>query len=208
MSLLFTLHPIVWKLILFVFICGYLSGSVPYGLLLGRLAGLGDIRKSGSGNIGATNALRVGGKWLGIATLLLDALKGAIPVLIAKRVHLDYAMVIGLGAFIGHLFPVWLRFKGGKGVAVALGIVLALSWKTGAALLLIWLFVAFTTKYSSLSALVAFALAPFIITYFTWDYAQTVFMMLISIMIGLKHHQNIKRLSDGTESKINLKKKA
>jgi glycerol-3-phosphate acyltransferase PlsY len=206
--MLLTLQPAAWKMIVFLFICGYLSGSVPYGLILGRLAGLGDIRKSGSGNIGATNALRVGGKALGIATLLLDALKGAVPVLIAKQVHLEFGIIVGLGAFVGHLFPVWLHFKGGKGVAVALGITLALSWQVGAALLVIWLFTAFVSKYSSLSALIAFALAPFIMLCFTLNYELTAFMLLVSVMIGLKHHENIKRLATGKESKINLKKKS
>src|SRR4051812_34522746 len=113
MSLLLTQSPVAWMTVIFVFICGYLCGSVPFGLVLGRLGGLGDIRKAGSGNIGATNMLRVGGKKLAMATLLLDALKGTVPVLIAKHFHMDYAVVAAFGAFIGHLFPVWLRFRGG-----------------------------------------------------------------------------------------------
>ena len=206
MSLLLTLHPISWNLILLTFIGGYLSGSVPYGLLIGKLAGLGDIRKSGSGNIGATNVLRVGGKYLAAATLLLDALKGAVPVLIAKQVHIDYAIMVGLGAFIGHLFPVWLRFKGGKGVAVALGVTLALKWQVGLIVCLAWLGVAMISQYSSLSALMAFGLSPWVAAYLTGNYQIIAFMLLISVLIWVKHWDNIKRLAGGTESKINLGK--
>ena len=208
MSFLITLHPVSWPLILFAFVGGYLSGSVPYGLILTKLAGLGDIRQSGSGNIGATNVLRVGGKHLAIATLLLDALKGAIPVLIAKQVHMDYGIMVGLGAFIGHLFPVWLRFKGGKGVAVALGITLALSWQVGLIVCLLWLATAMMSQYSSLSALTAFALSPIVAAFFTGDFQLVTFMLLIAVMIWGKHHANIKRLVQGTESKINFNKTA
>lgn len=208
MSSFLTSHPVVWPLILFTFVCGYLSGSVPYGLILGKLAGLGDIRQSGSGNIGATNALRVGGKWLGLATLLLDALKGAVPALIAKQVHMDYGIVVGLGAFIGHLFPVWLRFKGGKGVAVALGIILALSWKVGVIVCLLWLATALISKYSSLSALTAFALSPLVAYVLTADLQLVSFLLLIAVIVFIKHHENIRRLLNGTESKIKLKKTA
>ena len=203
---LLTLHPVAWNLLIFTFIGGYLSGSVPYGFILGKLAGLGDIRQSGSGNIGATNVLRVGGKFLAIATLLLDALKGAVPVLIAKQVHMDYGIIVGLGAFIGHLFPVWLHFKGGKGVAVALGVTLALSWQVGLIVCLIWLGTAMIGGYSSLAALVAFGLSPLIAGCLTANFQLAVFMLLISVMIWLKHIENIKRLLSGTESKIKLKK--
>jgi glycerol-3-phosphate acyltransferase PlsY len=205
-SLLLTLHPVSWPLILFTFVCGYLSGSVPYGLILGKLAGLGDIRQSGSGNIGATNVLRVGGKQLAALTLLLDALKGAVPVLIAKHVHMDYGIVVGLGAFTGHLFPVWLRFKGGKGVAVALGVTSALSWKVGLILCLTWLGTAMISGYSSLSALAAFGLSPLIAGYLTANVQIVAFMLLISILIWIRHYENIKRLNNGTESKINFTK--
>jgi glycerol-3-phosphate acyltransferase PlsY len=204
MSLLLTLHPVSWFLIIVAFGGGYLSGSVPYGLLLGRLAGLGDIREAGSGNIGATNVLRLGGKYLGVATLLLDALKGAIPVLIAKQVHMDYGVVAGLGAFIGHLYPVWLRFKGGKGVAVALGVTLALKWQVGLIVCLLWLATAMMSAYSSLAALTAFGLAPFIAAFLTADTQLIAFTLLLSVMIWVKHRANIKRLNSGTESKINL----
>ncbi len=186
---------------------GYLSGSVPYGLLLGKVFGAGDLRKQGSGNIGATNALRVGGKKLGIATLLLDALKGAVPVLIAKTAHPGLALIAGFGAFTGHLFPVWLKFKGGKGVAVALGILLALQWQVGATLCIVWLATAFISKYSSLSALVAFASAPLVALFFTHNHADVSFTLLLAVLIWLKHAGNIRRLVQGTEGKINLSKK-
>jgi glycerol-3-phosphate acyltransferase PlsY len=205
---LLTLHSVSWPLILFAFAGGYLSGSVPYGLILGKLAGLGDIRQSGSGNIGATNALRVGGKGLGLATLLLDALKGTVPVLVAKQVHMDYGIVVGLGAFIGHLFPVWLRFKGGKGVAVALGIMLALSWQTGLVVCLLWLATALISKYSSLSALTAFALSPLVAYLATGNQQLVIFSLLVAAIVFVKHRENIKRLLSGTESKIKLKKTA
>jgi glycerol-3-phosphate acyltransferase PlsY len=187
---------------------GYLSGSVPYGLLLGKIFGLGDIRKSGSGNIGATNVLRVGGKKLAILTLLLDALKGTVPVLIAKQIDMDLAIITAIAAFIGHLFPVWLRFKGGKGVAVALGISFALSGLLGLVLCLIWLGVAVVSKYSSASALSAFALAPVVATLVTHDNRIALCMLLIAAMVWLKHRENIKRLLSGSESKIRLGKSA
>lgn len=208
MSLLLAQSPVMWLPVLFAFLCGYLSGSVPYGLVISKLAGLGDLRKSGSGNIGATNMLRVGGKKLAIITLLLDALKGTIPVLIAKQIHMDYAVLVALGAFLGHLFPVWLRFKGGKGVAVALGIAFALSWKVGLILCLIWLAVAMMSQYSSLSALTAFGLAPMVAVYLTADYQISIIMALMAILIWIKHRDNLKRLANHTESKINLGKKA
>ncbi|MCK5659463.1 MAG: glycerol-3-phosphate 1-O-acyltransferase PlsY [Alphaproteobacteria bacterium] len=206
MSLILTQIPVPWLFVLLAFLFGYLSGSVPYGLLLGKMAGIGDIRKTGSGNIGATNVLRVGGKKLAILTLLLDGLKGTIPVLIAGLFHTDYAVITALGAFIGHLFSVWLKFKGGKGVAVALGITFALSWEVGILLCLIWLVTAMIGKYSSLSALTTFALAPFVAWYFTVDFQIIFVMSFLAIMIWVKHHANIKRLLNGTESKINIKK--
>ncbi len=191
----------------FAFLFGYLSGSVPYGLLLGKMAGIGDIRKTGSGNIGATNVLRAGSKKLAVLTLLLDALKGTIPVLIAMQIRMDYAVMAALGAFLGHLFSVWLKFKGGKGVAIALGIAFALSWKVGIVLCLTWLVTAMIGKYSSLSALTAFALAPLAAWYLTANFQIVFVMSFLSIVIWIKHHDNIKRLLDSTESKINLRKK-
>jgi len=207
MYMFLTQSPILWHFIALAFVLGYLSGSVPYGLLLGKYFGAGDIRKSGSGNIGATNALRVGGKKLAILTLLCDALKGTIPVLIATQIDMDYAVVAALGAFVGHLFPVWLKFKGGKGVAVALGIAFAFSLYFGLALCAMWLAIAFITKYSSASALLTFAFAPMISGLIVANVQVSIAMGFIAMMVWLKHHENIQRLWNGTESKINLKSK-
>jgi len=206
MSLLLTQTPVIWPAVALAFWGGYLSGSVPYGLLLGKMSGLGDIRKAGSGNIGATNVLRVGGKRLALITLLLDALKGALPVLIAKQVHMDYAIVAALGAFIGHLFPVWLKFNGGKGVAVALGVAFALSWPVGLVACLIWLAVAVVSRYSSLSSLTAFALSPLAALVLTSGLQIVTAITFISLMVWIKHRDNLRRLLSGTESKINLGK--
>ena len=187
---------------------GYLSGSVPYGLLVTRIAGGGDIRKAGSGNIGATNVLRVAGKKLAAATLLLDALKGLIPVLIAKQFHMDYAVLAALGALFGHLFPVWLKFKGGKGVATGIGVLLGLWWQVGVAIICVWLLMAMMFKYSSLAALTAFALAPILAAMLTGNYQIIVTSFIVAACIWVKHHENLKRLANGTESKIGGGKKA
>lgn len=208
MTFLFTQEALALPAALIAFFGGYLSGSVPYGLLLGKLGGLGDIRQSGSGNIGATNVLRLGGKKLAILTLLLDALKGTLPVLVAKYYSMDYAVLAALGAFIGHLFPVWLKFKGGKGVAVALGICFAFAWKLGFALCLIWLSVALIGGYSSLAALMTFFLAPLVAGIVTQDFQMMGVTLLIAVMVWAKHYANIRRLIDGTESKISFKKPA
>ncbi len=199
-------HPI--SLLALAAIGGYLSGSVPYGLILSRLAGAGDIRKAGSGNIGATNVLRVVGKKVAAVTLLLDGLKGYVPVAVAGAVHPDYAVVAAFGAFFGHLFPVWLKFKGGKGVATALGICFAFSWMLGAAVCGIWLFMAGATMYSSLSALTAFGLAPMVALRITQSLQTTAVIFFITIIIWIRHHENIRRLFKGTESKINFGKKS
>lgn len=204
MSFLMTQTHIDPALALVAIIGGYLSGSVPYGLILGKLAGIGDIRKSGSGNIGATNALRLGGKKLGIATLLLDGLKAAVPVLIAKQYHMDYAVLTALAAFIGHLFPVWLKFKGGKGVATALGICWALMPLLGLCLCLLWLGTAMIFRYSSLAALTAFGVSPVITLLLGGDYQMTLTMLILTVIIWARHHQNLRRLWRGEESKINL----
>lgn len=208
MSFLLTQAPVVWPLVLTAFIGGYLSGSVPYGLILTRIAGIGDIRKSGSGNIGATNVLRVGGKKLAAITLVLDALKAAVPVLIAKQFHQDYAVLAALGAFLGHLFPVWLKFKGGKGVATAIGICWAFSWMLGAAVCLIWLGMAVILRYSSVAALTAFGLSPALTLWLTKDYQLTITMLILALIIWVRHHENLTRLWKGTETKIGQKKEA
>lgn len=194
-------------LAMLAFFGGYLSGSVPYGLILTHLAGLGDIRKVGSGNIGATNVLRVGGKKLAVITLLLDALKGVVPVLVAKQIHMDYAVLAALGAFIGHLFPVWLKFKGGKGVATSIGVLLALYWPLGLAIIGVWLLAAFIGRYSSLSALTAFGLAPIIAAALSHDFQIIVVTFIISAIVWIRHHENIRRLAKGEEGKMNFGKK-
>lgn len=206
MSLLLTQSPILWPLVLTAFFGGYLSGSVPYGLILGKLGGLGDIRNAGSGNIGATNVLRLGGKKLAAATLLLDALKAMVPVLVAKQVHMDYAVLAALGAFIGHLFPVWLNFKGGKGVASAIGICFGFSGFLGLAVCAVWLVTALIGKYSSVAALAAFGLAPLIAAKLTSDFQVTLVIFIVSLLVWIRHWQNLRRLAQGTETKIKLKK--
>lgn len=207
MDLLFTQTHLPLALAALACIGGYLSGSVPYGLILTRLAGMDDIRKAGSGNIGATNVLRLGGKKLAAATLLLDALKGAVPVLIARHVHMDYAVLAGLAAFIGHLFPVWLKFKGGKGVATGLGIAFGFSPLLGALLCGLWMLIAAVSQYSSLSALIAFGLSPLIALRLTDSVQITSVFFIIAMLVWLRHKANIKRLANGTEGKISFKKK-
>ncbi len=188
-------------------VLGYLLGSIPFGLLLTRMAGLGDIRNIGSGNIGATNVLRTGNKGLALATLLLDGAKGAAAVLIARAVHDDLAVVAGACAFLGHLFPVWLKFKGGKGVATALGTWIALAWPIGLLACATWLIVALIFRYSSLSALLAVALAP---VYAIWlgSPALIWFGIGVAILVWIRHHENIRRLLKGEEPKIGKKKPA
>ncbi len=182
-------------------IAGYLLGSIPFGLVLTRLAGLGDIRQQGSGNIGATNVLRTGGKGLGAATLLLDGGKGAAAVLIAARFGPDTAFLAGLGAFLGHLFPVWLRFRGGKGVATFLGVMLGIAWPVGLGACLTWLAVAALTRFSSLAALAAALAAP---GYALWlaDWQRMELAAICAVLIFVRHHANIRRLLKGEEPRI------
>jgi glycerol-3-phosphate acyltransferase PlsY len=187
---------------------GYLLGSIPFGLVFSWLAGAGDIRKIGSGNIGATNVLRTGRKGLAAATLLADAAKGFIPVLLCRQyLGLEVALFAAAGAFLGHLFPVWLKFKGGKGVATYIGVITALYWPAGAFFCGLWLGVAFITKYSSLSALVAAAVTPFFVFVLTTP-ALFVFLFALSLVLIAKHHQNIRNLILGHESKIGQGAKA
>lgn len=204
LSLLLSQDNIALSLVLTAFVGGYLSGSVPYGLILTKMAGIGDIRKVGSGNIGATNVLRAGGKKLAAATLLLDALKGVVPVLVAKTVHMDFAVLAALGAFLGHLFPVWLKFRGGKGVATGIGVLLALAWPVGLGIIGAWLAVAILSRYSSVSALTAFGLAPLMAALFTRDFQTIVVTLLVSVIIWARHHENIRRIAKGTESKMSF----
>ncbi|MCB9958073.1 MAG: glycerol-3-phosphate 1-O-acyltransferase PlsY [Rhodospirillaceae bacterium] len=195
---------------------GYLLGSIPFGLVLTRLAGLGDVRKIGSGNIGMTNVLRTGRKDLAAFTLLLDAGKGALAVFCGYWwINQDYAVLAGLGAFLGHLFPIWLLFRGGKGVATGAGILFALSWPVGVLAGLTWLLVAVVTRYASLSALVACALAPVYAyaisqvevagTYFA-DAQRTQFFIVLAVLVWFAHRGNIVRLVSGTERKLGEKK--
>ena len=183
---------------------GYLLGAIPFGLILTRLAGLGDIRSVGSGNIGATNVLRTGRKDIAAATLLLDALKGTLAVVIGWRFGIYGAMAAALGAYLGHCFPVWLKFRGGKGFATYLGVLLALHWPTMILTALVWLGVAAATRYSSLSALVASVAAPILLLVFG---LQDVAMLaaVLTVLVWIKHHANLKRLVDGTESRIGAK---
>jgi glycerol-3-phosphate acyltransferase PlsY len=197
--------PIDWSLALpyylAAFTAGYGLGSIPAGLLLTRIAGLGDVRKIGSGNIGATNVLRTGSKWLAALTLLFDVLKGTAAVLIASRWGPDTAILAGLGAFLGHLFPVWLKFRGGKGVATFIGILAGLFWKAAIVFCAIWLLVAATTRYSSLAALIASLSTVFILAYFGQWQVMELFIAM-TILIYIRHSSNIARLIRGEESKI------
>jgi acyl phosphate:glycerol-3-phosphate acyltransferase len=184
------------------FVIGYLFGSIPFGLLLTKLAGTEDLRSIGSGNIGATNVLRTGRKGLAAATLLLDALKGTAAVMIAGHFGGPIAaMVAGLGAFLGHLFPVWLSFKGGKGVAVYIGILLGLFWPAAIVFCAIWLAMAFSFRYSSLSALVASFATPLFLWWFGHLALASLFAVL-TLLLFYMHRENIRRLQAGTEGRI------
>lgn len=183
---------------------GYLLGSIPFGLVLTRLAGLGDIRKIGSGNIGATNVLRTGNKPLALAVLLLDSGKGAAAVLLAMQFGENPALAAGLGAVLGHLFPVWLGFKGGKGVATTLGTLLALSWPVGLIACAVWLLVALIFRISSAAALTALATTP-VVALLIYTPTLAVVALLIAALVWYKHAGNIRRLLDGTEPRIGRK---
>jgi acyl phosphate:glycerol-3-phosphate acyltransferase len=182
---------------------GYLLGSIPFGLILTKLAGTEDIRSIGSGNIGATNVLRTGRKGLAAATLLGDALKGTAAVLIALQLGWP-GVIAGFGAFLGHLFPVWLGFKGGKGVATFLGVLLGLWWKAALVFALIWLGVAFASRYSSLASLLAGAAAPVALYLGGLPFAGGMFLVMY-ILLCVMHRANISRLLGGSEGKIGQK---
>jgi len=184
------------------FVIGYLLGSIPFGLILTRLAGTQDLRSIGSGNIGATNVLRTGRKGLAAATLLLDMLKGTVAVIIAGNLGgPNAAMLAALGAFLGHLFPVWLKFRGGKGVAVYIGVLLGLFWPAAVVFCLVWLATAVTSRYSSLSALVASVVTPLFLWWFGHAALASLFAVL-TLLLFYMHRENIKRLQAGTEGRI------
>ena len=184
---------------------GYIFGSIPFGLLITHFAGMGDIRKIGSGNIGATNVLRTGNKKLAALTLALDLLKGTIPVLICSQIDNFFGLIAGLSAFIGHLFPVWLKFKGGKGVATYIGVLLGMTWQLAIIFCLIWLTIAYLTRYSSLSALTASLFIPVILA--VQSHWQTcIIVSIMTILIYIKHHANINRLLKGEETRIGASK--
>ena len=194
-------EPIAWHIGLGLLAVAYLLGAIPFGLILTRLAGLGDIRAVGSGNIGATNVLRTGRKGLAAATLLLDGLKGTVAVWLGWRWGLAGALATALGAFLGHCFPIWLRFKGGKGVATFLGVLLGLHWPTMVATALIWIGTAFVTRYSSLSALLATAAAPAILLLFGRAQIAAVAVVL-TLIVWFRHRANLRRLLSGEEARI------
>ncbi len=189
-------------------IAGYLLGSIPFGIVIARVMGLGNLREIGSGNIGATNVLRTGNKTAAALTAMLDAGKGAVALLIARAlIGEDAAQIAGLAAFLGHLFPIWLRFRGGKGVATFLGILLALYWPLGLAACATWLFSAMTMRMSSLAGLMAAGLSPM------WalmlGQGQTLLLgAILTILIYIRHAANIKRIKAGTEPKIGRKNSA
>jgi acyl phosphate:glycerol-3-phosphate acyltransferase len=186
-------------------VLGYLLGSIPFGLILTKRAGTQDLRSIGSGSIGATNVLRTGNKGLAAATLLGDALKGTVAVVIAGYLGgPNAAMLAALGAFLGHLFPVWLKFKGGKGVAVYIGVLIGLLWPAAVAFCVLWLATAATTRYSSLSALVASFVTPIFLWWFGHPALASLFAML-TMLLFYAHRENIKRLRAGTEGRIGQK---
>ena len=208
MGILFSTYA---PLALFV---GYLLGSIPFGLLLTRWAGLGDVRNIGSGNIGATNVLRTGHKGLAALTLLLDLLKGTVAVLLVYEVAKRYvafeafqlSYVAGLGAFLGHLFPVWLRFLGGKGVATYIGVLIGLHWPAAIVFCLVWIGAALAWRYSSLAALAG--TVAVVLYYLLLGQAGLLFILIMSILVFGKHHGNIRRLIAGEETKIGARSSA
>ena len=192
-----------WPWLLTALVGGYLFGSIPFGVIIAQLRGLGDLRKVGSGNIGATNVLRTGDRLGAALTLLLDAAKGAFAVSTFSVWGPLPAMLAGLGAFLGHLFPFWLKFRGGKGVATWLGVMLAVHWPTGLLCCAVWLGVAYLTRYSSLSALVSAVTAPLWLMLFS-QWGVVPLAALMAGMLLLTHAKNILRLVRGEESKIRL----
>lgn len=192
---------------MFAAVLGYVFGSVPFGLILTKVAGLGDVRKIGSGNIGATNVLRTGNKGIAAATLLCDILKGAIPVLIAAHYYdFNASLFAAFGAMAGHIFPIWLGFKGGKGVATLIGVLFGLYWPLAVIFISVWVIVATALKYSSFAALVSSALLPI----WAWGFDRSdlvIPLVALTIIIWIMHRANILRLISRTESKISMSSK-
>lgn len=212
------MEPALFGAILCCLTLGYGLGSIPFGLLLTRAAGLGDVRAIGSGNIGATNVLRTGNKGLAAATLALDVLKGTAAATLGAYVFANLAfptaadpmlgaLAGGAGAFLGHLFPVWLKFRGGKGVATYIGILFGIAWQVALAFCGVWLVVAFTTRYSSLSALIAALVTPCVMWWMAGPLPAIVCAGLSALLIGM-HHANIRRLIAGKEHRIGARTKA
>ncbi len=192
-------------IIALAFVFGYLLGSIPFGLLITKAAGGPDVRSIGSGNIGATNVLRTGNKALAAATLLCDIFKGTVAVLIVMYFYgYEAALIAGLGAFIGHVFPVWLKFKGGKGVATYIGLLIGLAWPGALIFIGLWLVVAYFSRYSSLAALIASALTPVGLLGLGEPNAAALFFLL-TILLWIMHRANISRLLNGGEGKIGAK---
>ncbi len=197
----------IWVIALVVTGFGYLLGSIPFGLLLTRMAGLGDIRAIGSGNIGATNVQRTGRRGLAAATLLLDAAKGALAVLIGGAVGgAPFVLVGGVAAVVGHLYPVWLEFRGGKGVATGFGVLIAADPLLGLLAGAVWIGVAAATRYSSAAALAAFALSPVIGGIVHADFAVLALAVIVAVLVWTRHEANIRRLVSGTEPRIGEKR--
>jgi glycerol-3-phosphate acyltransferase PlsY len=210
-------HPISWSVDLPYYLAalafGYLLGSIPFGLILTRLAGTEDIRAIGSGNVGATNVLRTGRKGLAAATLLCDILKGTAAVLLMYWLWgRDHSIIAGLGAFLGHLFPLWLKFRGGKGVATYIGVLVGLaatgaSWLAPIAFGAVWLAVAAITRYSSLAGLIACAATPAVL-WASDDRQEAQLFLLLTVLVFVVHRENILRLVKGTESRIGFRRQA
>jgi len=195
-----------WTAACYATLIGYVLGSIPFGLLITWAAGLGDVRKIGSGNIGATNVLRTGKRWAAALTFLLDGGKGAAAVLIAGWLFGEPgAMVAGLAAVFGHIFPVWLKFSGGKGVATVIGVLLGLAWPVGLLFIATWIVIAWLFRISSLSALTAAALAPAYTMVFG-DLTLAAFALVLTVILFVTHHANIFRLWHGQEPRIGTKK--
>jgi glycerol-3-phosphate acyltransferase PlsY len=195
------MFDIGWNLALIPLVVGYLLGSIPFGLLLTRLMGAGDLRGIGSGNIGATNVLRTGRKGLAAATLLLDMAKGVAAVMIGQRYGSDYAVIGGMAAFVGHVYPVWLKFSGGKGVATMLGVTLALNWALGLVFAIVWLLALAATRISSVSGMAAAISVP-IAASLMGKMGLGYALLILAMIVIWKHRANIGRLIDGTEPKV------